>query len=266
MKNVLIIFTFTILVTLFYRHVGQLVPQKEVPAPKEVEIKDDLTTTEMVEVGKTLVESRCMSCHGIQPRFPDLKGIGSRAGTQREGHSDIEYLAESLYEPNAFIVPPFAAGMTPANKPPLNLSDQEILTVIAYLQSLGGTPTVSMATRTKYHGQGAPPAGAAPATGQAAPAAAELTPDQLLTNYGCIGCHSITTPDRMVGPSLFDAGKRLTKAQIYEAIMDPDATLAEGFPPGMMGATLQGTGFYNKVTSAQLKALVEHLANLKGGS
>ena len=38
------------------------------------------------------------------------------------------------------------------SKPPIGLSDQEILTVIAYLQSLGGTPSVTMATKLKYAG------------------------------------------------------------------------------------------------------------------
>jgi hypothetical protein len=52
------------------------------------------------------------------------------------------------------------------NKPPIGLTDQEILCVIAYLQSLGGTPTVTLQTSTTTPAarrrRGAQPAPAAP--------------------------------------------------------------------------------------------------------
>ena len=43
-------------------------------------------------------------------------------------------------------MPGFDSGMTPINKPPIDLTDQEILAVIAYLQSMGGTSTVTLET------------------------------------------------------------------------------------------------------------------------
>jgi len=87
-----------------------------------------------------------------------------------------------MYEPNAYIVPGFVPGMPTINKPPVGLTDQEILCVIAYLQTLGGTPTVTLQTKHHYNGGtattttgGAPPeggAGTTQATG-AAPGAAD---------------------------------------------------------------------------------------------
>ena len=55
--------------------------------------------------------------------------------------------------------------MPAINKPPIGLTDQEILCVIAYLQTLGGTPTVTLQTSHHYYTPpGAPAApGAAPA-------------------------------------------------------------------------------------------------------
>ena len=44
------------------------------------------------------------------------------------------------------------------NKPPIGLTDQEILCVIAYLQTLGGTPTVTLQTSHHYYSGAAPPA------------------------------------------------------------------------------------------------------------
>src|SRR5262249_3693855 len=73
----------------------------------------------------------------------------------------------TIYEPNAFIVPGFNPGMPVINKPPIGLTDQEILCVIAYLQTLGGTPTVTLQTSHHYY----TPPGAAPAA-PAAPGAA----------------------------------------------------------------------------------------------
>ncbi|NJL27296.1 MAG: cytochrome c [Thermoanaerobaculia bacterium] len=143
----------TVALTGFYMMVGQAVPQKEVHPPAVVAISKDLTTEQMVGLGKEIFEGKgiCNTCHTIGKsgalRFPDLQGIATRAGTRVEGLDPVHYLAQSLYEPGAFIVPGFNPGMPPVNKPPIGLTDDEILTVIAYLESLGGTPTVTMETK-----------------------------------------------------------------------------------------------------------------------
>jgi len=46
-----------------------------------------------------------------------------------------------------FIVPGFNPGMPVINKPPIGLTDQEILAVIAYLQSNGGKVTVNLQSK-----------------------------------------------------------------------------------------------------------------------
>jgi hypothetical protein len=162
--------------TAFYGWVGQLVPQKEVQPPQEIAIRSDLTTADMVKIGGELMVGKglCLTCHTIGKtgalRFPDLEGIGTRAATQVPGLSDIEYLAQSMYEPEAFIVEGFNPGMPVINKPPIGMTDQEILCVIAYLQTLGGTPTVTLQTTHRYYGGGAAPAGAAAPPAAPAPA------------------------------------------------------------------------------------------------
>lgn len=268
MKNALKIFGFTIAVVAFYGYVGHMVPQKITYPPETLTIRADLSTEEMIEIGKEIAESKgtCMTCHTIGQeggalRFPDLGGIGSRAGSRKEGVSDIEYLAESLYEPNTYIVDGFQPGMPAISRPPIGLNDQEILTVIAYLQSLGGTPTITMDTKLKWQGEApAAPAAAAPVPDGSQP----LDGPTLMTTYFCTTCHNLETPDRLVGPSLFDVGRRLGTAQIYEAIMEPDAVIAEGFTGGIMPATLQAGGFYDKITTQQLKAMVNYLASQQG--
>ena len=164
----------------FYTYVGQMVPQKEVQPPKETALGGDMTTADMVKVGREIMDGKgiCLTCHTIGKtgalRFPDLQGIGAKANTRVAGLSDVEYLAQSLYEPTAFVVPGFPPAMPPVNQPPIGLTDKEILCVIAALQTLGGTPTVTLQTTHRYYGGAAAPGGApAPAAAPAAGAAPE---------------------------------------------------------------------------------------------
>jgi mono/diheme cytochrome c family protein len=153
----------------FYTYVGQMVPQKEVQPPAEIVLKTDLTTADMVKVGREIMDGKglCFTCHTIGKsgalRFPDLAGVAARAKTREPGLNDVEYFAQAMYEPSAFIVPGFNPGMPPINKPPIGLTDQEILCVIAYLQTLGGTPTVTL--QTKHHYNAGAAATAAPSEG-----------------------------------------------------------------------------------------------------
>ncbi len=155
----------------FYTYVGQMVPQKEVYPPKETLIKVDVTTAEMVTIGKEIYEGKgmCTTCHTIGKkagpfRFPDLDNVAVRAKTREPGLSDVDYFAKTMYEPDAFIVPGFNPGMPAVNKPPIGLTNQEILCVMAYLQSLGGTPTVTLQTTHHYNGGGAATTATAAAT------------------------------------------------------------------------------------------------------
>jgi hypothetical protein len=164
----------------FYTYVGQMVPQKEVQPPEETVLSGDMTTADMAKVGRKIMDGKgiCLTCHTIGKtgalRFPDLAGVGGRARTRVAGLSDVEYLAQSLYEPTAFVVPGFPPAMPPMNQPPFSLTDDEILCIIAELQTLGGTPTVTLKTRHRYYGKTAAPAAAPapPPTPEAAPTGA----------------------------------------------------------------------------------------------
>ena len=137
--------------TAMYTHIGQLVPQKEVLAPTVVEIDENATPEELVDIGKSISEGKglCLTCHTIGKtgpglRFPDLGGIATRAATRIEGMDALTYLADSIYHPDDFIVDGFVKGMPAINKPPIGLTQDEMISVLAYLQSLGGTPTVTL--------------------------------------------------------------------------------------------------------------------------
>ena len=263
MSNILKIFAFVICVLVFYAYVGQMVPQKITYPPTSTDFAGDMTPLQLAAAGEEIMSGKgtCLTCHTIGSpgdglRFPDLGGIGARAGAQIAGMSAVDYLAESLYDPNAFVVEGFLPGMPAVSNPPINLSDNEILAVIAHLQSLGGQPTVTLETELEWQSE----EGSAPS----APTAEALDGPGVFTNYACSTCHAIDDRAILLGPSLYDAGSRLSNAEIYEAIMDPDATIAEGYPGAAMAAMLNASGFYQNVSAQELKSLVEYLASKTG--
>lgn len=256
--------------TLFYTWVGQLVPQKEVQPPEVVEIAEDVSPAEMVEIGKGIFEGKgiCHTCHTLGRsgalRFPDLQGIGSRAAGRIPGLTATQYLAQSLYHPNDFIVPGFNPGMPEINKPPIGLTDDEIKTVIAYLESLGGEVAVTMETdlaggdvaaMAAAGGDGG--AAAAPAEAAAVAASANGGGGALsgaalaLADYGCTSCHYTDRPGDLDGPSLYDVGSRLSRDRLLTAVADHEITD-------------QGPANLPRLTLGEIRTMVDYLAQLKG--
>jgi len=145
--------------TLFYTYVGQLVPQKELQPPPKVEITSEMTPAQLAKIGDSIAHDKglCLTCHTVGKkegpfRFPDLAGVAERAKTRVPGLDQVHYFAQSLCEPNAFIVPGFSPGMPTINKPPVGLSDEELHAVIAWLQSQGGEPTITLKDKLPYCG------------------------------------------------------------------------------------------------------------------
>ena len=98
----------------------------------------------------------------------------------------------------------------------------------------------------------------------AAVAASGKSGEELMKQWACNTCHKFDSPDRLIGPSLWDIGKRQNADYIRESILAPDAKLAQGFPPAVMKATLDGSGFYQKVALQDLNTMVDYLVSLKG--
>ena len=176
---------------------------------------------------------------------------------------DVEYMAESLYDPNAYIVDGFNPGMIAANKPPVSLSDLEILCVIAYLQNLGGTPSVTLDTKLEWQGSSPPPAAGGAATAAAATSTGQ-SGEQLMQTYACVTCHKLDGPDKLIGPSLYDVGNRLSQSELFESVLDPDASVTEGFDAGIMGVTLDAMSFSDKISARDLKTMIDYLASKTG--
>ena len=117
------------------------------PTEEKLDLTTIATQKDMAKIGQKVFFSKgqCALCHVIGEgvsRCPNLAGAGARLTR--------EFIYETLTDPSAYVKvdfdisepKPFAAQMPVINKPPIGLSAQELLTVIAFIQSQGGKITV----------------------------------------------------------------------------------------------------------------------------
>ena len=278
MKNFLSIAVFTVVLCLFYTGVGVILPNKPIEAPPDLKLGSNMPPQDLIDAAASVFEANCQQCHkiGRVERCPDLAGIGARA-TERasaraaatgQPYDDVDYFLESLCAPGDYLVEGFGNIMPPQSKA---LDPAAMIAMVAYMQDQGGTVTVSLADRDGMLDRLARFGCGSGDGGGALVAAAKPvgTPAETFQAFGCSGCHAIDR-DRQptdIGPSLQGAGSRMSKAYLYEALLEPDATLPEGdtpYPPGLMKATLDANGFYDRMTPGDYKALVEWLAHPEG--
>ncbi|WP_019141860.1 cytochrome c oxidase subunit II [Noviherbaspirillum massiliense] len=95
----------------------------------------------MAEKGRALSQSKgCVACHSIDGNpgvGPTWKGLYGKTEPMADGSTaaaDEAYLKKSIRDPNAQVVKGFAPIM-----PKIEMSDEEVNALVAYIQSLGGT-------------------------------------------------------------------------------------------------------------------------------
>lgn len=223
-----------------------------------------------------------------------LSGGEPNSGMKPHAVTGGEYLLESEYCPNCYVVEGFGikgtndqeSPMPMIHKPPIQLTDTEIVAVVTFLQTKDGgdfTKATAQADWEKYFGKPLK-ADAAPKEGepkQAAgpPVALETdTLDQIVTKMACNACHKIpgleSAKNGMVGPLLIEktnapnrikspeyqkavkegkAKAKTPKEYIIESIMDPAAFIVPGFADDMM------KDFRHKFTVSGLEKLVDYL-------
>jgi cytochrome c551/c552 len=77
----------------------------------------------------------------------------------------------------------------------------------------------------------------------------------LLTQYACIGCHSLAD-EKLTGPPLKGVASRLDKASLTESILHPAAKIVEGYPPSM-------PSFEGVISEQELEHLLAYLLTLE---
>jgi len=215
----------------------------------------------------------CINCHTLLGEgayyAPDLTQITAQRGA--------DYLREFLKDPSRF----YSEERDGRLMPTLNLSDEEITAVIAFLGWV-----------SKINTQGWPPrpilvkGSAVPGAvrGGPAPTAASSDPVELgrttfnATPPACGACHSISPGVNLVGPSLAGIATMATTrlqapdyrgsakdvaAYIRESIVDPNAHVLTGPTYAAGGRSLMPSDYAQTLKPEQVDQIVAYLLTLK---
>jgi mono/diheme cytochrome c family protein len=243
-----------------YTLIANKIPQVQSEVPRALTLGADVTPEQLAQAGEQVFTGigGCTTCHGLGTRAPNLltdeKGqgpIGARCGKREAGKDCKAYLHEALTQPGAFVVQGYEPIMPDMSR---TLSPQQIWAVIAFLESNGGTITVT-ASDIPAASQSGPTPGASPGI-----AGGSTDPMAIIRGAGCIGCHKVGTEGGAVGPDLTHVGGRLSPAGIREAILLPNAKVTKGFE---RFAGIMPKVFGDQLTANQLEALVNFLAGHK---
>ncbi|MEW8691721.1 MAG: c-type cytochrome [Candidatus Thiodiazotropha endolucinida] len=268
---------FSLALTLIFTLVTYILPQVEGEAPvdKAVDLSA-LTMDDFIALGEDLFNNKgtCTLCHKPAPlgRAPDIQGadmvsLGNErladANYQGEAKDAAGYILESMIEPGRYVVPTWGkkgtndteSPMPAVDKPPIELSSIEMDAITAYLQAKDGNEvTVSLPSPEEAESVAGTETKAAGAAALPMPAA---TAEEALGKFACSACHALDSTDTLVGPGLVDIGARLSKEEIRQSIIDPNAVIAEGFPAAMPADLAE------KMTVKELELLVTYLAEKK---
>ncbi len=238
-----------------YTAVANMIPQLESDVPEELVFSADVSPEELVAAGEVLYTGGggCIACHGLGTRAPRLVGtIGTVCDSRAPAMSCKDYLHESLVNPTAYVVDGFQPIMPDMSR---TLSDAQIWSLVAFLQSQGGEVTVTAADLAPRGDAADSGAGPAPVTGEAT--ARDIDAAALVQSLGCTACHASGDAPGGIGPAM-SAMAELEPEYIRRSIVEPAADTAVGFEAfaGTMPPTLG-----EQLTESQLEALVTYLAS-----
>ncbi len=254
--------------------------------------------------GKTIFwgKGKCSTCHGFGeegsavrcpnqgiklPKF--TAPIGIRAETRKPGMTGAEYIVESLYKPDTYVVRGFNKGlMKPINQPPIALSDDEITSVILYLIEKSEVEIDEekikevLKAQSPFRGTGL--------TGKKKIAESIKFPEgdpeegfDVFKEMKCFQCHFIKgvsgkidsmeyglTEGEMregVGPELTDIGAIQSYEYLFESIVNPDAKILPDPSPDKKYSKETDEGKVSKMPSfldtIKAQELIDMVAYLK---
>lgn len=242
-------FLFVSGVLLFFSYIAYSIPSRPSLPPEEGKINfaEVKTKEDLVSLGQKIFfgKGQCALCHSIghseTARCPNLEGIGAKLSR--------EFIYESLTNPSAFIykqyefspAKSFAAQMPQINKPPIGLSENEMLAVIAFVQSTGGSEYVTVDPSELVR----------PAQEQLASLGDAKRGQTVYKNLGCLKCHG-------------------NGAEVEKAGLPGIHALAKEKDPLHFMNVLQGEkirdhqGFDSRLTVRDLNDLMAYLAQFVG--
>lgn len=183
----------------------------------------------VVKVGEALYwgKAQCHRCHMMGQRGTNLRGpnhqdIGFRANARAAKlglASGTAYIVQSIMDPSATIVEGYSDDMPKVYQAPINLSEDEIKALVAYLQSQGSEvdtwsvniSKVTLASRLPP----SPFAKGDPVQGE-----------QVFLDTGCVSCHT-AGPHKAISfaPDLTAIGAFRNWTWLVQSITDPNAEI-----------------------------------------
>lgn len=252
----------SLLVMGIYTLFANSIPQIESRPPEELTLEEgEMNPEVLARLGEKIFYGKgsCAICHSIGSkgaRAPDLADMGMVAAGRKQGVSATAYLFESLIDPGAHIVEGYGNIMPPVHKAPISLNESELMTMVAFLQSLGGTVTVTredIPPEVRKAGAGSVASGVGVG---AVPGVAEKG-EELFRKH-CTVCHIVKGVGGALGPDLSSIGARKEEGFIGESILIPGAVIAEGYPPVMP------PDFSEQLTVKGFSDLMAYIMSLKG--
>lgn len=245
-----------------YTLIANKIPQVQSEVPQTLTLGANVTPEQLVAAGEKVFNGigGCTTCHGLGTRAPNLltdeKGtgpIGVRCGKREAGKTCKQYLYESLDQPTAYIVAGYQPIMPVMTK---QLSPAQIWSVIAFLESQGGTVDVT-ASDIPAASTTSTTAGGGGSGGSGGLAGGSTDPKAIIAAAGCLACHKLDGQGQVIAPDLTHVGSRRDAESIRKKILDPMSSIAKGYEKlaGIMPKT-----FGTMMNASQLEALAQFLA------
>lgn len=219
------------------------------------------------EAGESIFwgDGQCHTCHkvgssGSATRGPDQEGLVIRAEERAKElglPSGLDYLVESIVEPDKYIVQGYDKIMPKVYDPPIMLSREKILAVLAYLQTLGGEPDIS--TIMKYKDK-IPEASKKKVKPWVPPIVVDAKEGEKVffdetRPVTCGKCHVVNGRGKKVGPELTGIGAIQTPEYFLESILKPSAKIVKGYET-MYVITADGIPYNGLIKSETEEELV----------
>ncbi len=265
------VIVFSVAMLLVFTGFANILPQVQSDAPVE-EVLDTgaLDMAGLVAYGERLFSGKgtCTLCHNDLGRAPDLLNLNlaedfalrlADTGAEDTPEAMEAYLHESLVDPSAYVVPGFGkkgtndtvSPMPVVTAPPIEMTDVQTNALIAFLMDRAGVePTVPLPSAAE-----APPADTGDGEDAGEPLA--TTGAEAVDKFFCSGCHNLEGSEADLGPELAGIGNRMSRGDIMMAILDPNATIAEGYE-----ADLMPDDFADQMQASELVLIVDYLIAL----
>lgn len=204
-------------------------------------------------------DGQCHTCHSIgtsgsATRGPNQEGLASRSEERAKESglsSGLEYMVESIVEPEKYVVEGYDKIMPKVYDPPIMLGREQILAVLAYLQTLGGEPNIDAVMKFKDR---IPEASKKKVVPWVPPIEVDPKEGEMIffddtRDVTCSKCHVLNGKGSKVGPELTGIGAVQTPQYLIESILKPSAVIVKGFET-MYLMTTDGMA-YNGILKSQ---------------